>query len=450
MNGARLHTLGSADLDALHADCSLQSDRNRHPSRAQMVADILAWQQRWQAQESVENAAPPEARSCPRHEIQSLATPMRQRRGVCSECGWAATSAAGGCIGLCACGFLEMDPLRPVAAVLCLANFYHKPGSDAEVARLAMTIKCADLQLDGDINLRMCKVGQPRCHVWPQAMILQVDDSEVLRVDPPQDGQAHRADAPIRIEPRDRAQDCRLVVHARMRSSERSEFVLCLVRLAPPVGLAALLSDCVARPEITSSDSAQLLARLRTKAYVGVECATPWVQPLLCPLSRDRMRLPVRGVDCRHLRCFDLEAYLETSIRAAFHRRWRCPVCDVILMPAELAVCTFTRALLDQEGDAASVPLGLVAPLASSVSAISGPADEASCRSACERDGLATPGQLGRDKVRRRWRTSVLSDTAAGDGALRPEHGSDSTMGAGKAWGDQFRLRVGPPVTLDL
>merc|ERR1712070_665608 len=79
---------------------------------------------------------------------------------------------------------------------------------------------------------------------------------------------------------------------------------------------------------------------------VAVECATPWLHSLICPLTHERIRIPVRGVGCKHLQCCDLQAYLETSSRAAFHRRWHCPICDVPLRPAELAVCALTKALL--------------------------------------------------------------------------------------------------------
>ncbi|PAA51352.1 hypothetical protein BOX15_Mlig033988g1, partial [Macrostomum lignano] len=46
---------------------------------------------------------------------------------------------------------------------------------------------------------------------------------------------------------------------------------------------------------------------------------------LRCPLSRTRIELPVRGLDCRHVQCFDARTYLSMNERKS---TWRCPCCD--------------------------------------------------------------------------------------------------------------------------
>lgn len=46
--------------------------------------------------------------------------------------------------------------------------------------------------------------------------------------------------------------------------------------------------------------------------------------PLKCPLTFKRITLPARGAECRHIQCFDLEAYLQLNCERT---TWKCPVC---------------------------------------------------------------------------------------------------------------------------
>ena len=58
---------------------------------------------------------------------------------------------------------------------------------------------------------------------------------------------------------------------------------------------------------------------------------------LHCPLSRTRLGVPVRGVTCRHLECFDLASYLECA-RVARPPKWACPLCASDAKPSKLRV----------------------------------------------------------------------------------------------------------------
>lgn len=222
-----------------------------------------------------------------------------------------------------------------------------------------MGFKCADPLAGGALELRLARVGVPGYHVWPHSMVAHVNDTQVAHVEPPKEGHARRGDVPIQIELVGSPQEWRLEVQAELSRAERAtEFVLCLVQLTAPRALRSLLADCLAQPEVSVLESAELLHRVREEADSEAVCATPWAQPLLCPLSQERINVPARGVLCRHLRCFDLEAYLKTSSRAAFQRRWRCPVCDLPLRPAKLVVCGLTTMLLEKSAlGIATVPL---------------------------------------------------------------------------------------------
>ncbi|KAL4339682.1 hypothetical protein GQ457_08G032210 [Hibiscus cannabinus] len=46
---------------------------------------------------------------------------------------------------------------------------------------------------------------------------------------------------------------------------------------------------------------------------------------LKCPISRTRIRIPVKGHTCKHLQCFDLNNYVDINSRRP---SWRCPHCN--------------------------------------------------------------------------------------------------------------------------
>jgi hypothetical protein len=57
------------------------------------------------------------------------------------------------------------------------------------------------------------------------------------------------------------------------------------------------------------------------------------------------MTLPARGHDCRHLQCFDLEAFLKSNGERQ-PAAWRCPVCNRSAALETLEVDQFTWSVL--------------------------------------------------------------------------------------------------------
>ena len=67
---------------------------------------------------------------------------------------------------------------------------------------------------------------------------------------------------------------------------------------------------------------------------------------LRCPLSMRRIATPARGASCRHLECFDLEAYIELATATPFPR-WQCPLCSMPSRPHQLRVDSWTAHVLE-------------------------------------------------------------------------------------------------------
>eukprot|EP00930_Biecheleria_cincta_P013295 TRINITY_DN11929_c0_g1_i1.p1 TRINITY_DN11929_c0_g1~~TRINITY_DN11929_c0_g1_i1.p1 ORF type:complete len:468 (-),score=85.07 TRINITY_DN11929_c0_g1_i1:206-1558(-) len=291
---------------------------------------------------------------------QSRATPTPVRAladacGTCRECGWRTA------LGLCACGFKDMDPLRPIRAVLALTPLAPDDRAAPGSAFAELELDCWPLLDEGEaLEIRLALPSQPGRLALPHAMEVFFDDDELARLEPPGEG-GKRSDAPIELRQasarpcvgrqsghvlRVMARPAPLAERISIGHAAATEFVLCLAR----VGIRSveeLARECCLRPPIRIRSSFELLDELRaSEDSQAVKCESPWLQPLSCPLSCLRLRVPVRGLHCRHLQAFELEAFLVTNAAISFQRRWRCPVCDAALKPEQLAVCKLTTHLL--------------------------------------------------------------------------------------------------------
>ncbi|KAH7719705.1 zinc finger protein [Aphelenchoides avenae] len=67
---------------------------------------------------------------------------------------------------------------------------------------------------------------------------------------------------------------------------------------------------------------------------------------MVCPVSQSRIKVPARGVNCRHLECFDLRSYLLYHTMLAF---WECPYtfCKAKVFCDQLRVDEYFTAVVD-------------------------------------------------------------------------------------------------------
>lgn len=86
------------------------------------------------------------------------------------------------------------------------------------------------------------------------------------------------------------------------------------------LGVAARRADGSASTpfDVAVADAAAFLSG----GGLTVEAATV---SLRCPLSLARLTTPVKGVDCKHLQCFDIGMFLSYARRS---RKFACPVCN--------------------------------------------------------------------------------------------------------------------------
>ncbi|XP_061398419.1 zinc finger MIZ domain-containing protein 2 [Musca vetustissima] len=65
---------------------------------------------------------------------------------------------------------------------------------------------------------------------------------------------------------------------------------------------------------------------------------------LKCPILKSRIRLPARGLECKHIQCFDLEGYLMVNSERG---TWRCPECSKPALTESLEIDQYYWAILN-------------------------------------------------------------------------------------------------------
>uniref|UniRef100_A0A1Q3EXH8 Putative zn-finger transcription factor n=1 Tax=Culex tarsalis TaxID=7177 RepID=A0A1Q3EXH8_CULTA len=76
----------------------------------------------------------------------------------------------------------------------------------------------------------------------------------------------------------------------------------------------------------------------------SLETATSTKVSLKCTITSKRIALPARGHDCKHIQCFDLEAYLALNCERG---NWRCPVCNKPALTEGLEIDQYMWAILN-------------------------------------------------------------------------------------------------------
>lgn len=76
----------------------------------------------------------------------------------------------------------------------------------------------------------------------------------------------------------------------------------------------------------------------------SLETATSTKVSLKCTVTAKRIALPARGHDCKHIQCFDLEAYLALNCERG---NWRCPVCNKPALTEGLEIDQYMWAILN-------------------------------------------------------------------------------------------------------
>ncbi len=71
---------------------------------------------------------------------------------------------------------------------------------------------------------------------------------------------------------------------------------------------------------------------------------------LICPISKKRIATPVRSKECRHLQCFDAQAYYSLNCQFNIDEKpwsWKCPTCSAKAPFSSLVVDSYFALILE-------------------------------------------------------------------------------------------------------
>lgn len=191
--------------------------------------------------------------------------------------------------------------------------------------------------------------------VWPTKLVFTSNGEEVFKIDPPEEGHVRR-DVPrdiapglrpgmnnitVTIEDEHVASFAFSLVRTQAKSAEQIENETHQVEEEEAVRrICELLKDTWE----TNDDNLHL-----DDEEDDVTCVLSNRLKLRCPLSFERVEIPVRGESCMHLQCFGLSAYLESNMKMKAHNnRWTCPVCSNVLKPHDLRVDKYVKRVLSE------------------------------------------------------------------------------------------------------
>ena len=101
-------------------------------------------------------------------------------------------------------------------------------------------------------------------------------------------------------------------------------------------------------PQSEESAKERMLTILSVKSDI-IEDTTEGYRSLdlRCPIGLSRLKIPVRGFKCDHIRCFDLVSYVSVNRSTSnINLRWLCPICHSYVLPNDLLIDSYIYSIL--------------------------------------------------------------------------------------------------------
>eukprot|EP00929_Paragymnodinium_shiwhaense_P112339 TRINITY_DN80596_c0_g1_i1.p1 TRINITY_DN80596_c0_g1~~TRINITY_DN80596_c0_g1_i1.p1 ORF type:complete len:595 (-),score=132.91 TRINITY_DN80596_c0_g1_i1:64-1848(-) len=273
--------------------------------------------------------------------------------------------------GLClTCRFSKGNPFRPAIRLLSWSPV--KSGLTKElVSQLgsALDIRTGTLPRGRFIEVRCIRMDAPEwryelCHSWPNGISLFVGDQRVMLKKPDADQDVD--DYSFNPGPLDISQYCNrlpgevnprpLYIRAAITCPKTEQWAVGVVVVEPVAGDQDLCNKVI--KEQAPQDARLQLDTMRIRAWVTahrpdrvskkdtLRCVEPPVLKLVDPTSLMRIEVPIRGVLCDHLTCFDLAAFIHTMKASPPKHAWCCPICDKPAPLHQLRIDAFAESVL--------------------------------------------------------------------------------------------------------
>jgi len=203
-----------------------------------------------------------------------------------------------------------------------------------------------------NVEARMCRLDSYNSYqTWPSSMTVKVNGKSAFEIKEAKPGHKRR-DLPHRI-----SANLKPGVNAfevSLKDTDVQKYALALVRTSP-LGPREICKTvpCVGVEDCKQRVTELLFSSMLEGCVEDFQAAVSDRSRLICPISIERIRTPARGKKCRHLQCFDLEAYLVSNQKmAAINKRWLCPICDLVVKPpGDLFIDTYVVQILAETGE---------------------------------------------------------------------------------------------------
>jgi len=203
-----------------------------------------------------------------------------------------------------------------------------------------------------NVEARMCRLDSYDAYQsWPNSLSFKVNGRQAFSIKEPKPGHKRR-DLPHRISANLKPGVNTFEVEVKDQNVQR--YALALVRTSPLVPREMCKHvPCLGVEDCKQRVKDLLFSSMLEGCVEEFQAAASDRSRLLCPITMSRIRTPARGKKCRHLQCFDLEAYLVSNQRmSVMNKRWLCPVCNLnVKPPGDLFIDTFIVQILAETGE---------------------------------------------------------------------------------------------------
>ena len=238
--------------------------------------------------------------------------------------------------------FSSIDPFHPVASI-CSPFLVCCP---CRTGSTSLNIELPDLRnwrrQGFSVWLRCTsRIGSKTDrHIWPREMRVFVNLSQVVKVDEPKKLKKRR-DEPCDLTAF--LQSGRNHVQISVTDSRANDFTIALIVCGSTTD-SSLISSICEEPQESCIRRIQRILKVKSDLLVDDNRKLD----LRCPISLERLSIPARGSECMHMRCFDLNVFVNVNRHTSnINLRWKCPICYKLILPENIVIDTYVKEILE-------------------------------------------------------------------------------------------------------
>ena len=250
---------------------------------------------------------------------------------------------------MCA-SFANIDPFHPIADIAKPFIFWTecRGGSSSFPVDLpdwkAMRRQGYSVWLRGISKT----AGKNERQVWPKQLGVFANLTQVARVEEPKRLKKRR-DEPIDLTAF--LQTGKNHVQISVNEPRPANFTVALI-VCRSVSNSAILNSISEQSFETSKAWTREIIDVKSEILVDEGVDGCRRMDLRCPVSLDKIKTAGRGVRCRHLRCFDLKAFIDVNRHTSnINLRWLCPICYEQVPPQKLVKDAYVQAILENTSE---------------------------------------------------------------------------------------------------